>query len=443
MGIDLMLRGRTRPGWLSRGRVDLAVLANWLQDECAGELESLDHSTRSNGDGRDGEPRLLVWLHPAAESVEIVALPDGEVEISARTTPAGPGYHFYLTRLLKKLGEAQRIDWLPPVEEEDTDASYDDTGFFFGADAGEVYLHMDRWLATIAQLILERADDGDGSFALGMPLQTGFTQLDFANTPLGPRSRDWITQVAADVLDGDSRSASGFFPWPREGQDADYWCRRALVLIWTQAVWRSPADDREKQLVRRIDQALEHAHTMDPSMDCPWREWQELRHLAGIRNRLDAHIEAEARRVPADQPRLGYRRHPVVHRLMAGWSIQLPGGFVAQADDESWRAQDGERTVNVSLFQCAGDEGGAGNRTFAFEGREIPWTYIEESAAMSSRAYLREPIGAEANFHLHGLASVIGQFATLTITFTDPLHSDWAFATWRTLRYLGAKSAPG
>ena len=439
MGIDLMLRGRTRPGWLSRGRVDLSAVANWLRQECADEIESLDHD-----ENRDGEPRLLAWLHPAAESVEIVALPDGEVEVSARTTPTGPGYHFYLTRLLKKLGEEQCIDWLPPAEEEDTDASYDDTGFFFGAGAGEVYLHMDRWLATIAHLILERADEGDGSFALGMPLQTGFAQLDFANTPLGPRSRDWMAQVAGDGQDGNSRTASEFFPWPREGQDADYWFRRALVMMWTQAVWRPVSEGREKLLVRRIDHALESAYAMDPALaECPWREWQELRHIAGIRTPLDEHIEAQARRVPADLPRLGYRRHHVVHRLMAGWSIRLPGEFVVQSGDAVWRAETGERTVRVSLFECADEAGKPANATFAFEGREIPWTYIEESPAMSSRSYLREPSGAEVNFHLHALASVSGQFATLTITFADPAHCDWAFATWRGLRYLAAKDLAG
>jgi hypothetical protein len=444
MGIDLMLRGRSHPGWMGRGRIDLTVLAEWLRKECADEIESLDLDIKANSDGRDGEPRLLVWLHPAAESLEIVALPEGEIEISARTTPAGPGYHFYITRLLKKLGEEQRIDWLPPCEEEDTEASYDDTGFFFGAGAGEVYLHMDRWLATIAQLILERADDGDGSFSLGMPLQTGFTQLDFANTPLGPRSREWITQVAADVLEGDSRSASSFFPWPREGQDADYWFRRALVLMWTQAVWRPVTEDREVQFMRRIDNALTRAYLMDPGLaasvsDWPWREWQELRRFSGIESSLDGQINAEALRVPAHQPRLGYRRYEIVHRLLAGWSVRLPGEFVVYSDESGWHAQDRQRLVNISLFQCTDETGAPANRHFAYEGAEIPWTYVEESPSMSSRAHLREPTATDDQFHLHGLATVIGQFATVTITFTDPAHTTWAFSAWRSLRYKGPK----
>lgn len=438
MGIDLMLRGKARPGWLGRGRVDLGVLASWLRRECAAELEALDQDTN-----RDGEPRILAWLHPAAESVEMVSLPDGEIEISARTTPAGPGYHFYVTRLLKKLGEAHRIDWLPPVEEEDAVASYDDTGFFFGEGAGEVYLHMDRWLATIAQLILERADEGDSSFSLGMPLQTGFTQLDFANTPLGPRSREWITQIAADVLEGDSRSASAFFPWPRDGQDADYWLRRALVLIWTQAVWRPVTEERESQLLRRINHALERAFALDPDVPCPWREWQELRALAGIHDHLDSPIAARAQQVPDAQPRLGYRRHDIVHRLMAGWSMRLAGSFFVLAEDDAWRASDGDRVVNVSLFQCTDEFGAPANQTFAFEGSELPWTYIEETPDLSARAYLREPTAANPRYHLHGLAAVHGQFATLTITFTDAGQTDWSLATWRSLRYVTPKDPPG
>jgi hypothetical protein len=439
MGIDLMLRGRSRPGWISHGRVDLAALAEWLRKECADELESLDQDTKVTGDGQDGEPRLLVWLHPAAESVEMVALPEGEIEISARTTPAGPGYHFYITRLLKKLGEEHRIDWLPPSEEEDTEASYDDTGFFFGAGAGEVYLHMDRWLATIAQLILERAEDGDNSFSLGMPLQTGFRQLDFANTPLGPRSREWITQVAADVLDGDSRSASSFFPWPREGQDADYWFRRALALMWTQAVWRPASGERDLKLLRRIDHALERAFLLDESQDWPWREWEEVRRCAGIRNHLDSRILAEAGKVAHFSPLVGYRRHDVVHRLWGGWSIRLPGEFVAWTDEEAWRASDGTRAVHLSLFQCTDESGGPGNSAFAFEGSEIAWTYVEETPGMSSKAYLKEPANGEGHYHLHGLASVVGQFATLTIKFDDPEDQAWALAAWRSLRSLPSK----
>ncbi len=442
MGIDLMLRGRSRPGWVSRGRIDLSSLADWLRRECADEIEALDQDTKPSLDGEDGEPRLLVWLHPAAESVEIVALPDGELEVSARTTPAGPGYHFYVTRLLKKLGQEHRIDWLPPSDDENADASYDDTGFFFGASAGEVYLHMDRWLATIAQLILERADDGDRSFSLGMPLQMGFTQLDFANTPVGPRSRDWIRQVATEVLEGDSRLASAFFPWPREGNDADYWYRRALVLIWTQAVWRPAAGDRERHLFSRIDQALERAFTLDPSLEWPWREWQELRTFAGIHNHLDAHIAAEAQQIPGTRPLLGYRRHDIVHRLLAGWSIRLPGEFLVRSDDDAWRAEDGHRAVHVSLFRCTDDDGEPANQSFAFEGSDLPWTYREESPELSSRAYLREPEAEGDPFHLHGLTSVLGQFATLTITFPSATDTDWALGIWRSLRYLAPRELP-
>ena len=97
----------------------------------------------------------------------------------------------------------------------------------------------------------------------------------------------------------------------------------------------------------------------------------------------------------------------------------------------------------MSLFECADDAGEPGNETFAFEGHEMPWTYIEESSAMSSRSHLRGPTATSPLFHLHGLASVRGQFATLTITFLDPAHADWALATWRALQYLAPKGLAG
>ena len=69
-------------------------------------------------------------------------------------------------------------------------------------------------------------------------------------------------------------------------------------------------------------------------------------------------------------------------------------------------------------------------------GTEIPWTYIEESPEKSSRAYVRESTGRAGGFHLHGLVAVGIQFATLTITYTDADDSDWALATWRSLKHL-------
>ncbi|MBY0504120.1 MAG: hypothetical protein K2X03_09425 [Bryobacteraceae bacterium] len=422
MGIDLVLRGRTRPGWLRRGVADLATMADWFRVECAAELESLDLD----------DNRILAWLHPAAESVELVAYPDGDIQISARTTPTGPGYHFYIARLLKRLGEEHRIEWAPPAAAEDSDASYDDTGFFFGAPAGEVYLHMDRWLATIAQLILDRADEGDGSFALGMPLQCGFAQLDFVNTPLGPRSRDWIAQVAAEGLDSGSRPASDFFPWPREGQDADYWRRRGLVLLWTQAVWRPLDEERERDLPRRIDAAFARAWRLDADTGLPWREWRELRALAGITGELDALIAEREASFSPDGPRIGYRRHDVVHRLMDGWSVRLPGSFLVHVEGDIWHARDGRRTIEVSLFHA-----GKPNEDFDFPDGPVPWTYFDESPSQSARAYLTEtgPV-----HRLHGLIAAQGHFATVTLAF-PAADTAWALGVWRHVRFLPRRDA--
>jgi len=429
MGIDLMLRGRPRAGWIRRGRVDLSTVAAWLRRECAAELESLDEDRT-----KDDQPRLLAWLHPAAESVEILALANGEIKVSARTTPTGPGYHFYVARLFQKLAEEQRLDWMPPAEREDSGASYDDTGFFFGADAGEVYLHMDRWLTTIAQLILERAEEGDRAFSLGMPLQTGFSQLDFANTPLGPRSREWVARVAADGLEGEVRVAADFFPWPREGQDRDYWLRRAMVQLWAHAVWRPARDEAEQRMWERINAGLEKAWAMDPGgEDWPWREWRELRELGGIRGDLDAEIERRASGVAEDRPRMGFRRHEVVHRLMGGWSIRLPGSMAVQTEGRTWQAVGAERAVMLALFERAG----AGS---AAEG-DVHWTYVEESPGHSARALLEEPAGEIELYQLHGLVEAGSQGATVTVVFAGVGDLDWALGVWRSVRCLPARKS--
>jgi len=431
MGIDLTLRGRPRAGWIRRGRVDLSTVAAWLRSECAAELESLDEDETP-----DGQPRLLAWLHPAAESVEILGLPDGEITVSARTTPTGPGYHFYVTRLFQKLGEEQRIDWMPA----DSTASYDDTGFFFGAGAGDVYLHMDRWLTTIAQLILERAEEGDRAFSLGMPLQTGFAQLDFANTPLGPRSREWVARVAAEGLEADTRVAADFFPWPREGQDRDYWFRRAMVQLWAQAVWRPVKDDGERRLLQRIDAGLAKAWALDPAdspaspgEEWPWREWRELREWGEIRSDLDGEIERRASAVAEDRPLSGFRRHEVVHRLMGGWSIRLPGSMAVRTEGRTWQALDTDRAVMLALFERAGPGSAAGG--------EVHWAYVEESLGHSARALLEEPAGEIELYQLHGLVEAGSQGATVTVVFGRAEELEWALGVWRSVRCLPARKS--
>jgi len=50
----------------------------------------------------ESAPTLFCQLHPAAEEIELALIDPDHVVVSANTTTVGPGYHIFLTSLLKK-----------------------------------------------------------------------------------------------------------------------------------------------------------------------------------------------------------------------------------------------------------------------------------------------------------------------------------------------------
>src|SRR5688572_27842637 len=129
MGVGLYLNG----SYDLAAETDEAVadwledMSSWFDEEISGDPFWGNFFLRCRtGETHDGRPALYVFIHPAAEEVDIIVPEPGRVTVSAKTSTVGPGYHTALCQLLRRFGEEKKIRWNPDGEEDD--ASQDETG---------------------------------------------------------------------------------------------------------------------------------------------------------------------------------------------------------------------------------------------------------------------------------------------------------------------------
>ena len=313
----------------------LARAAAWLERHASDELLHVRVGADSGG-----RPTLFAGLHPSAEDLEVTALGERDCLVTAKTSTTGPGYHAYLCERVQELGNACGVLWSPP-----TDEYFDETGYFHTGDAPKLEDEFLAWLRGLAEVLLERSREGSGSFAVSMPTDVRFDEYAFLTTPLGPRSAEWIRDVAQDPKRG-----LDLFPWWEIGKGAKYSLGRALTHMWIDVPWRAPVDDAERQLLDRVDALLERARAIEPRLAMPSREWAELRgHLGKERASGSESAPATA---------IGYRRRDVLNALTGGWSLRAPGAFVGRIDEDgTWSAFDGRRTLWFSSFSVKGKDG--------------------------------------------------------------------------------------
>ncbi len=429
MGVALYLvagTGRAEPEELfERAR-------RFFVESCADTLERIQL-----GPAGDGQPLLLVKLHPCAEDVEIAVAGAHQLSISAKTSSVGPGYHIYVCRLLQKLGAQLELTWEP---RDDSAAIGDPTGFFHGgpnARRDALDHEMLAWIADVATRVLKMPTDS--RVALSMPAEHVFDADGQVLTPLGPRDRAWLECVAADPQHG-----KDFFPWWEEGVGPEQQLGRALCLLWSEVRWRPPLDDDEKARLQTIARLLEEAHRMDASLDYPWREWREiLGHLGTPTTPLHDVIARRGARVLPGTPLVGYRRRAVTVVLPGLWRLSVPGSFGESWDAEgTYCAGEPPRTLWVTTFAYPDDEAPDGTKLPAerlFSATEPdPGERIDLPAAgaLVGRAFLKKvDEGGKAHWELAGESAVPGRLATCTIAYDDERDRDWAIATWKSLAH--------
>jgi hypothetical protein len=423
----------------SDSRLSRADARDWLA-RAAVWFESVGDAVLDAQLVRDAEdkPALLVVLHPASPAVEIRLGGSGKIRISATTTPAGPGYHQYLCTLLRQMTKDFAFAWV-------ADDCSDPTGYFTTRNRAALEQHFLRWLAGACS---------GNPHAVGLPPGHGFTFSAEVLTPLGPRTREWAAAVAAEPLCG-----ADFFPWWSPDLDAAFYRNRALARLWCDFPWRAPLTESEGELADQIANDLATAFKLDPAAELPWAEWLDL--LATIQADAEGEqfcvtpadrvlsVELWKRAGPVaapdeDAPRIGYRRHPIRATLEGGWSVEIPGEFAREWDEErNWTAWNRARTVwfrRVGFTKPDGEPPTAaealevGRRSLP-EGEPVPG--INAGGVLGAAVFGPTEEDGRTVWRLSGVAGANSQLVVCNVYTEDPTDRDWAVQTWQSLRHGG------
>ncbi len=390
---------------------------------------------------RDGEekPVLLVVLHPTAPPVEVRLGASGRIRVSATTSPTGPGYHIHLCGLFRQMAAEFDFPWT-------ADDCTDPTGYFHSKDLTECERYFLRCLGEMCAA----AQSQPHPVNLGLPPGHGFTYPTEVFTPLGPRSRRWLGEVANDPAKG-----RDFFAWWNPDLDAAFYRGRALVRLWCDFFWRPPLTEEEGELADQIANDLASAFKIDPGVELPWAEWLEL--LSAIEadeegfcvtpNDRVLSIELWKRAGPppeAQAGRIGYRRWPVRVSLDGGWSIEVPGELARERnDDHTWTAWDRTRTVWFHALRFTKRDG---DPPTAAETAEVGRKSLPEGEALPPMT--RDGLSGNAVFgsveedgrklwRLSGVTGATGQLAVCNVYIENEADRDWAVRTWHSLRHGG------
>lgn len=387
------------------------------------------------------KPVLLVILHPSPPPIEIRLGATGKVRLSAVTTPTGPGYHQHLCDILRQLATDFAFNWV-------ADDCSDPTGFFATRNRPALEQAFLRWLGT--------ACSGNPT-CVGLPSTHGYSYPAEVLTPLGPRTRTWATEVAAEPHRG-----GDFFAWWEPDLNARFYRNRAIARLWCDFPWRAPLNDREGELADQIANDLATAFKLDPAAELPWVEWLEL--LATIQaddegfcvtpNDRVLSVELWKRAGPV-MPRtgrgvtMGYRRYPVRVSLDGGWSIQVPGEFAQEWDGQrNWTAWNRTRTVWFRRVGFTKPGGGSptayevldvGRRSLP-EGEAVPGIATDDLCGSAVFGAVEED--GRTVWRLSGMAGAPGQLAVCHIYTEDPTDRDWAIQTWHSLQFTRGHSEP-
>ncbi len=260
---------------------------------------------------------LYVNLLPCEENVEF-RLADGRVACQAKTSTGGPGYHAYLVDVLDALRDRLGLDWRSEANAED------ETGYLGHRAFPRLQAAMVEWLRGLGGHLCERADEMDSPLLLGMSLDFRPVTEAFAASQMGEWPREWFERLVTADEPELGRLAEQFFPWWERGVTAKTLRGLGLARSWVDLRWVVPADDNERRLCESVLGCFVRARELDGSLALPEAEVQELAALLAP----DAPLRA-----PRPEG-VGFLRRSMSLPIPGGWSIDLPGYYGAQLEDD-------------------------------------------------------------------------------------------------------------
>jgi hypothetical protein len=394
------------------GALDWHRLERAFLGELPTELRPLVRFVRAEGG-------LDFWLHPGTEPVELRA-EGGVLTCSAKTNPAGPGYHAYLVELLERVAPEAGLSWR--WADADGDLG-DECGYHASRDFVDLQRQMLAWLQGMCRYVLE--DLGDASnIGVCMPIGLHPQVEATIHSPMGLWSQPWVAKVA-EGEDGLLSCGAEFFPWWSRELDASFWHNVGMVLAWIDIPWHPPADARERETIDHALAAFARARALEPQRLLPDLDLAELQRMR------DGDPEDPT---PPRPDGIGFRRGLMAWQLAGRWSIRLPGYWYDTIEDGIHVLWYRDRTVHATPF---GVDGARRDKLVEYfkpspAGGEIQsW----RSGELVARCQLRpNETEGEDGWVLQGMVVGDGGFLNITMTYLDPADHAWALQTFKTIR---------
>jgi hypothetical protein len=365
-------------------------------------------------------------LHPAAAPLVFTWAQRGPLEVEAKTSGAGPGYHAFAYALLARL--AARCGWR---------WNWRDTGVPSGADPEDAAVLQAEFLAqlrSLAEVLAAAASEAEHSCILDLPLCSPMpVERAFSFSHTGAGERSWWTGALALDDSGLTERARDFHAWWNLGCDGLVHVGLARTLLLWEFPWREPLDARERIVGEVAETALRRA----AELGLPPPEF------AGAEDELAeilARGETPLRPPAADGP--GFRRREMAYQFIDGWQLEAPGwlcqelkpdeaclsvpgrcirltimtmppglsGLLAASAAESDEGEEGEEGARVGLVPHS-DQPGAPRATFGD-------VVLDDGPCWLLRARLTGP----------------NSLAVLSIYGDARDDRDWAIRTFRSLR---------
>lgn len=260
---------------------------------------------------------LYVTLAPVEENVEF-RLADGHVACAAKTSTAGPGYHAHLVDVLDALRDRLGLAWRSGADGED------ETGYLGHRAFPRLQAAMAGWLVALSRHLCEQPRGTVSAFLLGMSLDFRPVTEAFAASHMGEWPREWFERVVTADEPEVGRLAEQFFPWWERGVTARTLRGLGLARSWVDLRWVVPDGDDERRLCESVLGCFVRARELDRGVALPEAEVHELAALLAP----DAPLRAP--RVGG----IGFRRRSMSRPFPGGWSIDLPGYYGEQMEND-------------------------------------------------------------------------------------------------------------
>jgi len=299
-----------RKGLIFSSRISVDQVADALLAGVKGTpLEPLATSDRLLQAGQ-----LAVTLHPGGGIIALRVMEDC-VEVLAKTSDVGPGYHAFLVSLLESAARSLGVAW-----------EWDDkTAYAQDRDFVRLQTRMTEFLKGLAGAPDKHG--GSGAKLAGCRILLGLEVEADENevlTPLGPKTVAEVLRWQSLDDAALSRAAADFFPWWGQGFDGGFYRGLGLYSLWNDVRWAYPIDPKEVELAKRTlrwcKEAVNHGF-VDPAFQ-----------PSALNEVGDVILARENPRHFPDRAGIGYRRRMMRKRLGHGWVLTIPASLGERVD---------------------------------------------------------------------------------------------------------------